>query len=86
MSYEASYMRDNYTEESWLFPNHLSTIIGVTAIEEIAGIGESKNISYKDLTQTLIMIKAEKTDGKWLIYPIKKSVQTVVWENTVQPN
>lgn len=44
--------------------SHLSTIIGVNAIEEIASIGESKNISYKDLTQTLIRIKAGKVDGK----------------------
>ncbi len=63
MSYEASYMRNNYTEEAWLFLNHLSTIIGVNAIEEIASIGESKNISYKDLAQTLIKIKAGKMDG-----------------------
>lgn len=75
MSYEASYMRNNFTEEAWLFLNHLSTLIGVNTIEEIASIGESKNISYKDLTQTLIKIKAGKIDGKWIVYPIKKSVQ-----------
>ena len=75
MSYEASYMRNNYTEEAWLFLNHLSSIIGVNAIEEIASIGESKNISYKDLAQTLVKIKAGKIDGKWIVYPIKKSVE-----------
>lgn len=75
MSYESSYMRNNYTEEAWLFLNHLSTIIGVNAIEEIASIGESKNISYKDLIQTLVKIKAGKIDEKWIVYPIKKSVQ-----------
>ena len=75
MSYEASYMRNNYAEEAWLFLNHLSSIIGVNAIEEIASIGESKNISYKDLAQTLVKIKAGKVDGKWVVYPIKKSVQ-----------
>lgn len=75
MSYESSYMRNNYTEEAWLFLNHLSTIIGVNAIEEIASIGESQNISYKDLIQTLVKIKAGKIDEKWIVYPIKKSVQ-----------
>ena len=47
MSYEASYMRNNYTEEAWLFLNHLSVIIGVNAIEEIASIGESRNNRYR---------------------------------------
>ena len=75
MSYEASYMRNSFTEEAWLFLNHLSTLIGVNTIEEIASIGESKNISYKDLTQTLIKFKAGKIDGRWIVYPIKKSVQ-----------
>ena len=59
----------------WLFLNHLSSIIGVNAIEEIGSIGESKNISYKDLMQTLKKIKAGKTDEKWTVYPVKKSVQ-----------
>lgn len=86
MSYEASYMRNNYTEEAWLFLNHLSTIIGVNAIEEIASIGESKNISYKDLAQTLIKIKAGKMDGKWVVYPIKKSVQRLCEKMQFNPN
>lgn len=75
MSYESSYMRNSCTEETWLFLNHLSSIIGVNAIEEIASIGESKNISYKDLMQTLVKIKAGKMDEKWTVYLIKKSVQ-----------
>ena len=86
MSYEASYMRNNYTEEAWLFLNHLSTIIGVNAIEEIASIGESKNISYKDLAQTLIKIKAGKMDGKWVVYPIKKCVQLLCEKMQFNPN
>lgn len=86
MSYEASYMRNNYTEEAWLFLNHLSSIIGVNAIEEIASIGESKNISYKDLAQTLVKIKAGKIDGKWVVYPIKKSVEKLCEKMQFNPN
>lgn len=86
LSYEASYMRNNYTEEAWLFLNHLSTIIGVNAIEEIASIGESKNISYKDLSQTFIKIKAGKIDGKWVVCPIKKSVQKLCGKMQFDPN
>lgn len=86
MFYEASYMRNNYTEEAWLFLNHLSSIIGVNAIEEIASIGESRNISYKDLTQTLLKIKAGRIDGKWFVYPIKKSVQKMCEKMQFDPN
>lgn len=86
MSYEASYMRNNYTEEAWLFLNHLSTLICVNAIEETASIGEAKNISYKDLTQTLVKIKAGKVDGKWMVYPIKKSVQKLCEKMRFNPN
>lgn len=86
MSYEASYMRNNYTEEAWLFLNHLSTIIGINMIEEIASIGESKNISYKDLIQTLVKVKAGKMDGKWVVYPIKKSVQKLCEKIQFNPN
>lgn len=42
-----------------------------------ASIEESKNISYKALTQTLIKIRAKKTDGEWVVCPIKKSAQRV---------
>lgn len=77
MSFESSYMRDNYSEEAWLFLNHLSSIICISAIEEVASIKESKNVSYKDLTQTLIKIKANYSDGKWSVVPIKKAVQNL---------
>jgi hypothetical protein len=50
----------------------------VNAIEEIASIGESKNISYKDLAQTLIKIKAGKADGKWTVYPVKKKCPEIM--------
>ena len=84
--YKGCYVRNNYKEEAWLFLNHLSTIIGVNAIEEIASIGESKNISYKDLAQTLLKIKAGKIDGKWVVYPIKKSVQRLCEKMQFDPN
>ena len=75
MENEASYMRDNYSEEAWLFLNHLSGMIGVDAIEHIASIGESQNISLKDLIQTLVKIKATLSDGVWSVHPVKHSVQ-----------
>lgn len=58
LDYDASYMTDNYSEEAWFFLNHLSAIMSVRVLEELDDIGESKNISYRDLTETLIKMKA----------------------------
>lgn len=60
MEFEASYMRGRNEEEAWLFLNHLSSVFAIGCIEEIAGIEESRNISLKDLTQTLSKITAVK--------------------------
>ena len=78
MEFEASYMRNTTTQEAWLFLNHLSSMIGIGLIQEIAHIGQSKNVSLKDLTQTLSKITASKIGGKWQVAPIKKSVMTLL--------
>ena len=55
--------------------NHLSAILGVDAIEEIAAVGESKNISFKDLVQTLVKIKANLIANSWTVLPVKRTVR-----------
>lgn len=75
LEFDSSYMRNNYTKEAWLFLNHLSACITVDAIEEIGRLEQTKNISYKDLMQTLIKIKVVKIDDKWSLPPMKRSVQ-----------
>ena len=71
-------MSDNNSEEAWLFLNHLSSMMSIRVLDEIENIGESKNISYHDLTRTLTKIKANINDPKnskeWKIVPIKKAV------------
>lgn len=78
MEFDASYMRNRTAQESWLFLNHLSAMIGVSLISEIAQLGESKNISLEDLMQTLRKITASKLGDSWQIAPIKKSVRTLL--------
>ena len=75
MEFESSYMRGRNEEEAWLFLNHLSSVFAIGCIEEIAGIEESRNISLKDLTQTLSKITAVKIDGQWKTAPIKRTVE-----------
>lgn len=67
----------SYSEEAWLFLNHLSSMVCIDAIEEIAAAGRSKEISYKDLVQSLSKIKACRVDEEWQIAPIKARVQTL---------
>ena len=78
LDFDASYMSDNNSEEAWLFLNHLSAMMSIRVLDEIENIGESKNISYHDLTRTLTKIKANINDPKnskeWKIVPIKKAV------------
>lgn len=78
MEFEASYMRNTTTQEAWLFLNHLSSMIGIGLIQEIAHLGQSKNVSLKDLIQTYSKITASKINGKWQVAPIKKSVRTLL--------
>ena len=78
MEFEASYMRNTTTQEAWFFLNHLSSMIGTGLIQEIAHLGESKNVSLKDLIQTYSKITASKIGGKWQVAPIKKSVKTLL--------
>ena len=71
---DASYMRNNYSQEAWLFLNHIGLKMSIDAIEEISNIGCSKNISFKDLIQTLNKIKANCINGYWSVVPVKKTV------------
>ncbi len=69
MDYNASYMRDDYSLEGWLFLNHLSMTMAIEAMDSIAAVGKTHDISLDDLIQGLRKIKATKVDGKW--YPSK---------------
>lgn len=74
MKFEASYMRGR-DEEAWLFLNHLSSVFPIECLEEVARIEESKDISLKDLTQTLNKVTAVKMDNQWKVAPIKRAVE-----------
>ena len=78
MEFEASYMRNTVCQEAWLFLNHLSSKIGVSSIEEIATLEESKNISLEDLHQTLAKITASRVINEWQVSPIKKATQKLL--------
>ena len=44
----SSYMRDTYTEEAWLFLNHISALMTVLAMEQLKLAEKSNNTSVRD--------------------------------------
>ena len=78
LEFESSYMRNQVSEEAWLFLNHLSAMIGIKCVMNIALLDESKNISFRDITDTIRKITASKINGEWQIAPMKKATQSLV--------
>ncbi len=57
-----------------LFLNHLSLMMGMGRITDIAAMNEEKNISLEDLKQTLGIIMATRVRREWRVAPVKRSV------------
>ena len=71
-------MRDQVSQEAWLFLNRLSSCIGMECLADIARFGENKNISFEDLRQTLGRIMASKVNGQWRVLPVKSATQKLM--------
>ena len=65
LDFSASYMRNNYSEDGWLFFNHLSSIMAFDILDEIYSSGQTKNVSLKDFKNTLSHVFANKIKGEW---------------------
>lgn len=72
LDFNSSYMRDNYTEEAWLFLNHLSSIMAFNALDEIYLRGKSKSVSLNDFISTLSKVFADKAADEWHCAKITK--------------
>ena len=78
LDFDASYMRNQTSQEAWLFLNHLSSMMGMDCITSIAEIGEDKTLSLEDLKQSLGKIMVSKLKDQWLVSPIKRSVEKII--------
>jgi len=78
MDFDASYMRNRTDQEALLFLNHLSSTIGISAIEELGQIAEGKNVSFNDLNAALRRITASKIGKEWQIAPVKKATCSIL--------
>lgn len=75
LDFSASYMRNSYTEEAWLFLNHLSAIMAFDILDEIYQAGQTSQISLDDFKTKLSRIYANKINGKWKLAKITKKRQ-----------
>ena len=62
LDYDDSFMRDDTTEEGWLFLNHISSICAMSCIDEINRLKLSKNISLREFMKEDI-----SKDGVYLL-------------------
>lgn len=74
LSFEASYMRTQNTQEAWLFLNHVCAMMTMGCINSIASVDCDKQISLDDVRSSIRKITAFKIDGKWQLAPIKSKV------------
>lgn len=65
LDFSTSYMRNNYSEDGWLFFNHLASIMAFDILDEIYSSGQTKNVSLKDFKNTLSHVFANKIKGEW---------------------
>lgn len=61
----SSYMRDSYTEEAWLFLNHLSAIMAFSVMDEIYLQGKVKEYSLDDFISILSKVHADRINNSW---------------------
>lgn len=72
LNFSSSYMRDETSEEAWLFLNHLSALMAFSIMDEIYLKGKSKDVSLKDFISTLSRIHANKINKEWYCAKITK--------------
>jgi len=65
LDFASSYMRDEYSEEAWLFLNHLSAIMAFRVMDEIYIRDRIKDVSLNDFISKLARIHADRIDNVW---------------------
>lgn len=84
--YDETYARNNNTLEAILFLNHLSSCIGVQALENIQNAGMAKKISFKDLKHALVKIHVNRFGDAYSVEPIKREVAKICEKINFDPS
>ena len=68
----ASYMRDQYSFEAWLFVNHLALQMLYAVIGAVAEKDLTDRYSFEDIMAFLKHVSANRIDGEWRLTKITK--------------
>jgi len=68
----ASYMRDHYSFEAWLFINHLALQLLYDSLDVIAKSQKTNQYSFDDLMAHLKGVRINKMDKTWMLTKITK--------------
>lgn len=61
----ASYMRDTYSEEAWLFLNHIGAMMSFEIFDRIYALDKVKDISIHDFISMFSKIHVNRISGVW---------------------
>jgi hypothetical protein len=75
LDFSSSYMRDSYTEEAWLFLNHISAMMAFSVLDELYRLDKTKEYSLNDFISSLSKIHADKVNDLWHCAKITKKRQ-----------
>ena len=78
-------MRDTYTEEAWLFLNHISALMTVLALEQLKLAEKSNNTSVRDLINLLASVRAVMQDDDFQYEPIEVAVRQLCTDLDFDP-
>ena len=69
-----------------MFLNHLSSCIGVQALENIQNAGMAKKISFKDLKHALVKIHVNRFGDAYSVEPTKREVAKICEKINFDPS
>jgi len=68
----ASYMRDHYSFEAWLFINHFALQLLYDSLDVVARRQKARMYSFNDLMAHLRGVRINKIDNSWMLTKITK--------------
>ena len=71
----ASYMRNQYAFEAWLFINHLALQLLYSSLGIIADAGMTEQYAFEDLIHFLKGVRVNKINGRWITTKITKHTE-----------
>ena len=76
LAQDVSYMKNQFSEEGWLFLNHLSGLMAFDTLKNINEFDKNNDISIRGWYNTLRLVQCGMIDGTWQFPHLKENVVT----------